>query len=333
MAFDMCAAMGKRIGAATPSIVMIDVDNLEPNEKNFYRVSGDVEIEKQNEQLKATIEMYGIEQPLIVKAMPGGKYNIIAGERRYLACRRLADEGNTERRVIPCIVRTIQSAEDEEIEIIITNHHRDKSLSEKIEEVRKLADLLQRKRDNGEKVPGRIQDIIAECLNLSKSEVGRLQQIDKNLDPSLKEAIKDHKLAMTPAVELSKMSAADQKAVYEETGGAVTTKDVQKMRKAEPAPAVENMSITGFTPTPPAKQEPVKAPTVSDEKLWAVMAMQDSLKKEVESRAEELITAEENGNEQGAANITALIDYIAKRLLPTVEKDLFDLKGQDMFGK
>lgn len=261
MAFDMLAAMGKRAAAVAPSIVMIDIENLVPNEKNFYRVTGDEGIEKQNEQLKATIEMYGVEQPLIVKAVEGGKYSIIAGERRYLACRRLTDEGKENYKMVPCIVKKSQSTEDEQIELIITNHHRDKDLAEKIEEVRQLSELLQKKKDRGEKIPGRLQDTIAECLNISKSEVGRLQQIEKNLEPELKEAIKKKELAMTPAVELSKLSPADQKAVYEKTGGKVTAKELKRYQQqeapAEPAEP-ENMSIDGFEQKKGAETQEVK---------------------------------------------------------------------------
>ncbi|GMB01056.1 ParB N-terminal domain-containing protein [Pelosinus sp. IPA-1] len=248
MAFDMLAAMGKRTAAAAPSIVMIDIDNLIPNTKNFYRVEGDSEIEKQNEQLKATIEMYGVKQPLIVKTEGNGKFSIIAGERRYLACRRLTDEGKENFKLAPCIVEKAQSVEDEQIELIITNHHRDKDLSEKIEEVRQLSELLQKKKERGEKMQGKLQDIIAEMLNMSKSEVGRLQQIDKNLQPELKEAIKNKDLAMTSAVELSKLSAADQKAVYEKTGGKVTAKEVKQYQQGEPEKAVvlENLNLDGF---------------------------------------------------------------------------------------
>lgn len=261
MAFDMLAAMGKRTATAAPSIVMIDIDNLVPNKKNFYRVAGDPEIEKQNEQLKATIEMYGVEQPLIVKAEENGKYNIIAGERRYLVCGRLVEEGKTEYRVVPCIVKKTQSPEDEEIELIITNHHRDKDLSEKIEEVHRLTELLQTKKERGEKISGRLQDIIAECLNISKSEVGRLQQIDKNLQPELKEAIKKKDLAMTPAVELSKLSAEDQKAVYEKTGGKVTANDIKQYQQQEESGTIlepENMNIDGFDQARPKKSQEVK---------------------------------------------------------------------------
>ena len=326
MAFNMISAMGKRVAAAAPNIVMIDIDNLVPNPKNFYRVSGEEKIEKQNEQLKATIEMYGVEQPLIVKAGISGQYSITAGERRYLACRRLVDEGKEDRRMVPCIIKQPQSGEDEQIELIITNHHRDKDLSEKIEEVHQLTELLQKKKNRGEKVPGRLQDIIADCLNISKSEVGRLQQIDKNLQPELKEAIKKQDLAMTPAVELSKLSPADQKAVYEKTGGKVKVADVKKYQKEQPE-VPKDTYVDGFEPMlTPQKQE--KSRTVNQELVRAVEMVQIHLEKELEKYAEQLRQARENKNKQGIRNLEAVIQYIGVKLIPKIQKDLLDMRGE-----
>lgn len=337
MAFDMLAAMGKRAAAVAPSIVMIDIDNLLPNEKNFYRVTGEPEIEKQNEQLKATIEMYGVMQPLVVKAEENGKFSIIAGERRYLACRRLTDEGKENYKTVPCIVKKSPSAEDEQIELIITNHHRDKDLTEKILEVHQLSELLQKKKERGEKIPGRLQDIIAECLNISKSEVGRLQQIDKKLQPELKEAIKKKELAMTSAVELSKLSPEEQKAVYEKTGGKVTTKEIkQYQQQEEPEPILkpENMNIDGFERLPVPKPKPEvkeKPETALSEKIWAVQNMQEHLEKELARYSMKLDHAREKGSVKAEKALTAIIEYIGTSLIPKVQEDLFRMKGKDMF--
>ena len=41
------------------------------------------------DELAASIEEKGILQPLIVRALGGGKYELIAGERRYRAAKQL----------------------------------------------------------------------------------------------------------------------------------------------------------------------------------------------------------------------------------------------------
>lgn len=324
MAFDMLAAMGKRAASAAPAIVMIDIDNIEPNQRNFYRVQEDVDIEKQNEQTKASIEMYGVKQPIIVKPIENGRYKIMTGERRHLICRRLVEEGNDKFRMMPCIIETPQSEEDERIELIITNQYREKSLAEKIEEVRQLAELIEKKKARGDKVSGRMNEAIAGKLNMSKSEVGRLRQIDKNLQPELKEALKENKMAMTTAVELAKLPPQDQKAVYEQTGGEIKAKEARQMKKKEP----QSMNIDGFEPTPPEQKK--QPPADIENRIFAVTATVAMLEEKKAEALELMQTDKENSNAGGVANRKAQVQYL-EQLRGRAENDLFELQGQRMF--
>ena len=335
--FNMLEAMGKRAaGMTAPRIAMIDINNLEPSTKNFYRVQEDPAIEKQNERTKAEIEMFGVLQPLRVREIEGGKYRITTGERRFLACRRLVEEGKEEFRKIPCIIKTALSEEDEQMELIITNDYREKTLPEKMEEVKQLSDLLEIKKSRGEKIPGKLNEIIGEMLNISKSEVGRLRQIDKNLDPEIKEALNNGKMAMTTALEMSKLSPEDQKAVYEAAGGDIKAKDVKAYQ--EP-PRAENGLIDGFEPAPKPKKEkePKEQPPKAEQsegafsyRWYAIKTAMGILDKQIE-RAEALKKIdEEEGNAEGAENRAALGQYL-KELREQAEKDLFNISGKDMF--
>ncbi|WP_196606511.1 ParB/RepB/Spo0J family partition protein [Pectinatus frisingensis] len=250
MAFNIADNFAKREAETAPKIEMLDIDRIITNNNNFYRVSGDTAIEKQNEQTKASIEMYGILQPLRVAIMPDGKYKIIAGERRYLACKRLVQEGNHKFKILPCIIEKAESAEDEQIKLIITNQHRDLSTAERMQEVKQLSELIKKKKANGEKVSGNMDKAIAEMLNISKSEVGRIQQVNKNLEPELKNAVADNKLSMAAATELSKLPPSEQKNVYEKTGGTIKTADAKKLAQKSKHKKPANINIDGFTPKP-----------------------------------------------------------------------------------
>ena len=57
-------------------IVNIDVYDLVPSQDNFYHV---------DDELKRSIELVGILQPLLVSRSENGKYRVIAGHRRRLA--------------------------------------------------------------------------------------------------------------------------------------------------------------------------------------------------------------------------------------------------------
>lgn len=58
------------------TVVNIDVHDLVPSQENFYHV---------DDELKRSIELVGILQPLLVSRPENGKYRVIAGHRRRLA--------------------------------------------------------------------------------------------------------------------------------------------------------------------------------------------------------------------------------------------------------
>ena len=64
---------------------------------------------------------------------------------------------------------------------------------EKLEQVKRLTELYKTKKKNGEKVPGKIREIIANDLKLSSTQVGRYERINKNLIPELKEILENGK--------------------------------------------------------------------------------------------------------------------------------------------
>lgn len=80
-------------------VLMIDVCDLIPSKDNFYHV---------DDELKRSIELFGILQPLLVKRPENGKYRVIAGHRRRLAVLSLMNEGKEERRYMPCVFADVR---------------------------------------------------------------------------------------------------------------------------------------------------------------------------------------------------------------------------------
>lgn len=67
--------------------------------------------------LALSIHEHGLLQPIIVEALPGDRFRILAGERRFAACRELGMDA------MPCIVRTV--AEQSRLVLqLIENLHR-----------------------------------------------------------------------------------------------------------------------------------------------------------------------------------------------------------------
>lgn len=235
-------------------VIPIHVENLIPSAENFYTVE-DVS------ELKNSIEMFGVIQPLAVKPLEGGKYRIIAGHRRHRACTELVAEGKTDYEYVPCGIQAERDEIKERIMLIMTNSTtRELSDWEKMkqaEELNKYFSIL-KKRDN---LPGRVRDLVAETLNTSSTQIARMDAISKNLTPELTQEFKEGRLGLSAAYELSGMDQDRQREAfteYEEKGG-LSINDVRALKQEAETPPEETTAAT--TPTePPAQPVPSPAP-------------------------------------------------------------------------
>lgn len=93
-----------RIGADS----QVPIEFVAPNPRNPRRSFGEAELT----DLSQSIREHGIVQPVVVRPSPGGRYEIIAGERRWRAAQRA---GLTE---IPVIIRDVDDRVALELAII-----------------------------------------------------------------------------------------------------------------------------------------------------------------------------------------------------------------------
>lgn len=116
------SGLGKGLGALIPTEVMGDrtsalidlpVNSVEPNEHQ-PRSSFD---EETLASLTASIREVGVLQPILVREVGEGRYELIAGERRWRAAKRAGLQ------VIPAIVRTVSDLGRVE-QALIENLHR-----------------------------------------------------------------------------------------------------------------------------------------------------------------------------------------------------------------
>ncbi|MCM0760489.1 ParB N-terminal domain-containing protein [Sporomusa sphaeroides DSM 2875] len=233
-------------------VTEINIDDLIPSEDNFYSLS-DID------GLKENIEEFGIQQNLTVMKRPDKKYEIIAGHRRREACRLLVQEGKKKFRWLPCRILPPVSETVKNILLITMNSEtRKKTSAEITEEIERLKILYANYRKENPQFKGRVREIIAKDMGMSVATVGRHEEINKNLIPEIKDAYKADEVNFTTAVELSRLSAADQKAVYEKTGGKVTSQEIKKQQIKEKIE--ENMNLDGFQPMQPVIPAPEQPP-------------------------------------------------------------------------
>ena len=187
-------------------IKYINIDRIRRNEKNFYEI---VDIEALAEDIK----LNGLNHNLVVRKLDNDMYELISGERRYTALSKLVNEGNKEFNLVPCKVIESNDIDSEIILIQANAQSRELTEVEKLTQVERLQELYKIKKKNGEKVPGKIRDIIANDLNLSATQVGRYERINNKLIPELKAVIEQGNLTIANASEFSSLSEENQRVI------------------------------------------------------------------------------------------------------------------------
>ncbi|EDS79302.1 ParB/RepB/Spo0J family partition protein [Clostridium perfringens] len=187
-------------------IEYINIDRIRRNEKNFYEI---VDIETLAEDIK----LNGLNHNLVVRKLDNDMYELISGERRYTALNKLVNKGNKEFNLVPCKVIESNDIDSEIILIQANAQSRELTEVEKLTQVERLQELYKIKKKNGEKVPGKIRDIIANDLNLSATQVGRYERINNKLIPELKAVIEQGNLTIANASEFSSLSEENQRVI------------------------------------------------------------------------------------------------------------------------
>jgi ParB family chromosome partitioning protein len=188
------------------TVKMIDIDQLQANEKNFYKVG-----KKDLDDLKSSIEISGILDPPSVCKADGDKYRIISGHRRCEAVRQLVKEGRKDLRMVPCFIRSPQSAEMEELELIWANAtSRVLSSPELAQQAARVEELLYQLKEQGVEFPGRMRDHVAQACKISRTKLANLHAIQTNLRAPLLDMWRKGTLNDAQALELSRLDGGLQ---------------------------------------------------------------------------------------------------------------------------
>ena len=128
--------------------------------------------------LADSISHHGLLQPIIVTSVQNGKYSIVAGERRWRACKLI---GITD---IPVIVKNFDEGKILEIALIENIQREELSAIEEAEGFARLIEEF-----------GYSQDKLAEIVSKSRSHISNLLRLN-NLPQSLKDKVNERLLSM-----------------------------------------------------------------------------------------------------------------------------------------
>lgn len=216
----------------------ISIFKMYRNTMNFYSV-------KDIEELAGDILLSGLKQnlELIYAPCEKGEYRIVAGERRWEALKYLVSKGYKDFELATSKLTTPQDDDEEQVEIIIANAYRTKTISDMIEEETRLKASLERMKTAGKKIKGydlqsgRLRDVISSMLHMSKTKIAQIEAVNNNLIPEWREELKKERLTFSAAYELSGMTEDEQREAlgkFAETGE-LTHKEVKDMKEAKAA--------------------------------------------------------------------------------------------------
>ena len=214
----------------------ISIFKMYRNTMNFYSV-------KDIEELAGDILLSGLKQNLELVYAPceKGEYRIVAGERRWEALKYLTSKGYKDFELATSKLTTPQDNDEEQVEIIIANAYRTKTISDMIEEETRLKASLERMKAAGKKIKGydlqsgRLRDVISSMLHMSKTKIAQIEAVNNNLIPEWREELKKERLTFSAAYELSGMTEDEQREAlgkFAETGE-LTHKEVKDMKEAK----------------------------------------------------------------------------------------------------
>ena len=170
------------------SIQEIPVGELDPNPDQPRRTFSAESIS----QLADSIREQGVLQPLLVVPFNGGRYRIIAGERRYRAGRMAGLE------TLPCIVKDIDVIRQREIALIENLQREDLNPIEAAKGIRALMDQC-----------GYTQDKVSTRLGKSRPAVANMLRL-LQLPDEVTEMVKDGLLTAGHARVLAGVNGADE---------------------------------------------------------------------------------------------------------------------------
>ena len=225
----------------------ISIFKIYSNSMNFYPQSG-------IDEKASEILLVGLLESLAVKYEPceKGEYKLISGERRWRALKLLVEKGYKDFEIVTCQVRCPQNEHEERIEIIIANSSRPKTVATEIQEEQTLKEELKYMKENHLSIKGydlqsgRLRDVIADMLNVSKTKIAQIEAVNNNLIPEWKEELNAERLTFSAAYELSSMTSDDQREALGKylDAGELTHKDIKTM-KEEKAAEVEAAQVEG----------------------------------------------------------------------------------------
>jgi len=171
----------------------ININELEISSQNARKFTDDESLE----ELANNISLYGLINPLTVRLNEGGRYEIIAGQRRYIAMQKLKYS------TVRCNIISDNISSDEQVllSVIENTHRQNMKLSQRVKAFNRV---LANNNNNKEET--------AKKLSVSKQKINQYQKISHFSDNILDklDAKGKEQISLDFAIQLSMIGITDE---------------------------------------------------------------------------------------------------------------------------
>lgn len=289
-------------------VVPLSIELLDPNEDNEGMSLDNIE------ELAQSILENGLDQNFVVIPKGNGHYKILTGHRRRLACMKLIEDGHSEWKFVPCLIKNIDKitlplsdTAKEKYALLTTNLERRKNtLSDNLKMLTLANEIFDELLANGEDV-GQRRKWVAERLGVSDSNVKILNFIEGHSTDSIKLEIEQDRVSPTVANEIAHLSPEEQDELLQEKKDDLPTmkaedvttwkKEKALKKKTEEAAAENNHVITSSfykgTKTSIDSQIALleNGLEVNNKEFDNIMKLQEKIQKSVLKMGEIILTA------------------------------------------
>lgn len=143
---------------ASTSAVKLKIMDIEPNRDQPRKIFDEDALA----ELADSIAKHGVIQPLLVRPMPDGSYQLVAGERRWRASRMA---GLTE---VPVVIKELSDEEAMALALIENLQREDLNAIEEAQGIKALMDTLSLTQDEAAERVGKSRPAVANALRLLK---------------------------------------------------------------------------------------------------------------------------------------------------------------------
>ena len=231
-----------------PRAEFLPIDKLRPFENHPFRVKDDAEMD----QLVFSVLTQGLLTPIVVRKTDTEEYEVISGHRRLRACQKAGIE------TVPALIYSMDR-DAAIIALVDSNLHREHLLpSEKAFAYKMKMEAMSHQGTSsqlGTKL--RTDELIAQQSGESRNQIQRYIRLTY-LIPEILQMVDEQKIALTPAVELSYLTASQQRDLLETMESEDCTPSLsqsQQLKKLSQSGVLSMDRILELLQQPKANQE------------------------------------------------------------------------------